>query len=785
MALSDPESGELFRQLIDSAPDAMVVMGQHGTIELVNIQTERLFGYARNELVGRPIETLVPERFRVAHVGHRSGFLASPKSRPMGSGLELFGRRKDGSEFPIEISLSPLKTESGVLVSSAIRDITVRRRAEQKFRGLLESAPDAMVIVDLEGRIVLVNAQTEKLFGYPRAELLGERVEMLVPRRLRPQHEVHRTTYSTAPKAREMGAALELFGVRKDGSEFPVEISLSPLETDEGALVSSAIRDITARREAEAAARLASDRLLSAVESIHGMLALYDARDHLVLCNSAWRELFSRDAQGPVVGRAHAELVDGHLATGLFDLGDETRAAFRARYLAYHQNPVGVFDLRTRGGQSLRLTERRTLEGGTVSTIWDITDDVLHEDELKNAHALAEAASSAKSEFLSSMSHELRTPLNAILGFAQLLQRDKTAPLTEPQMDKLEYVLKGGEHLLRLIDDILDLSRIEAGRVTVSPEPVDVSEVFSEVKTTLDPLASRTGVVFVVEPVPPGIREIIGDRTRISQILINFGSNSLKYGKKGGRATLAASPSRDGFVRISVTDDGIGIPADKQDKIFQPFHRAGQETGPIEGTGIGLTITKRLTELMGGSVGFESTPGEGSIFWIDLPAHEAARARAESPSPTSEATDSPFAGTQRVARTIVYVEDNPSNIAFMRGLVSQLDRVSLVCAPTAEVGIELVRAHLPDAVIMDINLPGMSGHEATRKLREWSETKDIPVIALTAAAMASDRKLANQVGFYRYLTKPVKVAELMEALEELFSQAPVVTRGNFKGSASV
>ena len=763
------ESGDLFRQLIDSAPDAMVVMGENGTIELVNLQAEALFGYARDELLGQAIEVLVPERFREAHVGHRSKFVASPKSRPMGSGLELFGRRKDGSEFPIEISLSPLKTESGLLVSSAIRDITTRKRAEQKFRGLLEAAPDAIVIVDLEGRIVLVNAQTERLFGYPRSELLGERVEMLVPKRLRAQHQVHRTSYSRTPKARGMGANLELFGVRRDGSEFPVEISLSPLETDEGPLISSAIRDITQRKEAESAARLASDRLLSAVESIHGMLALYDAQDRLVLCNSAWRELFSRKLEGPLVGLTHAELVDGCLATDLFDLSDESPKAFRARWLAYHQSPVGVLDVRTRDGQSLRLTERRTLEGGIVSTIWDITDDVLHETELKKAHALAEAASSAKSEFLSSMSHELRTPLNSILGFAQLLQRDKKAPLTEAQKEKLEYVLKGGEHLLRLIDDILDLSRIEAGRVTVSPEPVGVAEVFAEVKATLAPMASRAGIAFTVEAVPVELSQVIADRTRFSQILINFGSNSLKYGRKGGRASLAAAPSSDGFVRISMKDDGIGIPADKQDKIFQPFHRAGQETGSIEGTGIGLAITKRLAELMNGSVGFESIPGQGSIFWIDLPAHDAQVATHSTPLPLDVATF-PRGGVQDAAYTVVYVEDNPSNIAFMQGLVGELERVNLICAPTAEVGIEIVRAHRPDAVIMDINLPGMSGYEATRKLQEWPETKDIPVIALTAAAMASDRKRADEIGFYRYLTKPVKVAELMGALETLFNR---------------
>src|ERR1035437_1176793 len=240
-----------FRGLLESAPDAMVIVDAGGEIVLVNAQTEKLFGYEREELLGVRVEMLVPDRFRDGHPAHRSGYSADPHTRSMGAGLELYGRRKDGSEFPVEISLSPLETEDGTLVSSAIRDITDRRRAEDKFRGLLESAPDAMVIVDAGGEIVLVNAQTEKLFGYRREELLGVRVEMLVPDRFQDRHPDHRSGYSADPHTRSMGAGLELYGRRKDGSEFPVEISLSPLETEDGTLVSSAIRDITDRRRAE------------------------------------------------------------------------------------------------------------------------------------------------------------------------------------------------------------------------------------------------------------------------------------------------------------------------------------------------------------------------------------------------------------------------------------------------------------------------------------------------------------------------------------------------------
>ncbi|MBK8695108.1 MAG: PAS domain S-box protein [Deltaproteobacteria bacterium] len=473
----------------------------------------------------------------------------------------------------------------------------------------IEAAPDAVVISDREGTIVEVNAQVERLYGYSRGELLGSKVELLVPERSRTAHVMHRGAFVSESSFRPMGAGMPLHGRRKDGSEFPVEVNLNPVQTDVGLRVVAAVKDLSERRRLEAAARAADELMRQAVEIQEDAFAVFDRHGLLLLHNGAYRALMPESLKGPLTGRSIAEIVECTTAASAFE-SEEARSLFRARYLEALRTESGTDPL-FHDGRVFRVTRRCTQNSELVVTIADRTEDERGVEALRRASA-------AKTEFLSAMSHELRTPLHAILGFASLLMRDRRTPLADRQREMVQHILKGCDHLMHLVDDVLDLSQIESGRMMLSTERVDLPVVLSEVVTALRPDALRAGVSLHLAPCDDDLPAVFADRSRIVQVLKHFGSNAIKYGRPGGRATFGAERADEGLVRLFVEDDGVGIAEEWHPQIFQPFQRAGQEMGPIEGIGIGLALSQRLASLMDGRVGFRSAAGEGATFWLEL-----------------------------------------------------------------------------------------------------------------------------------------------------------------------
>lgn len=470
---------ERFRLIVESAPNALVVINQEGRITLVNKQTEKLFMFSREEMINQDVEMLIPNRYTGKHPGFRTAFFQTPEARPMGIGRDLYAKRKDQTEFPVEIGLNPMETSDGPMVLASIIDITERKKAEERFRLVVESAPNAMILANQEGKITLVNSQTEKLFGYGRNELIGKEVELLIPTRFRDHHPDFRKRFYEKPHSRPMGAGRDLFARRKDGSEFPVEIGLNPIESHDGPMVLASVIDITERRMQEA------NRL--------------------------------------------------------------------------------------------------------------------------------------KSDFLANMSHEFRTPLNAVLGFSELLIDKKVGPLNDKQLDYLNDIYASGNHLLKLINDVLDLSKIEAGRTTLILEAFPIAEVIDGVIKSVRPLADKKNIV-VVQEIAPEVDTVTMDKNKLRQILYNLLSNAIKFSPNNGSVRIDVLPGEKESFILNVRDTGIGIAKEDLRKLFIPFVQLDSGLSrQHEGSGLGLALTKNIVSLHGGQINVESVLGKGSTFSVVLP----------------------------------------------------------------------------------------------------------------------------------------------------------------------
>jgi PAS domain S-box-containing protein len=430
--------------------------------------------------------------------------------------------------------------------------------------------------------------------------------------------------------------------------------------------------------------------------------------------------------------------------------GTQTDVSYNATlFYDRDRNLKGVF------AAARDVTERKQIER------------TLHENnvELESAKAAAEKANLAKSDFLSSMSHELRTPLNGVLGFAQLME-SATPPPSPAQARSISQILKGGWYLLRLINEILDLAMIESGKVTISSEPMSLAEVLLDCNVLIGPQAQSRGIGLVF----PSFDEelyIHADLTRVKQVMINLLSNAIKYNRPGGVVTVRYERSGASKVRILVADSGNGLAPLQLDQLFQPFNRLGQEEGTEEGTGIGLVVTKQLVELMNGTIGVTSEPGIGTEFWVEFPI-SAAPAFVETHEPltfSEPGIEVPAPAAADKPRTLLYIEDNPANMELVEQLIARRSDLKLLTAINGHLGIVMARACQPDLILMDINLPGLSGFGALKILRNDPSTAQIPVIALSANAVPRDIERGMEAGFFRYLTKPIKVREFMDALD--------------------
>src|ERR1700686_1656514 len=800
------KTGALQNAIFNSANFSSIATDEKGVIQLFNVGAERMLGYAAIEVVDKitPADISDPQEV-IARAKALSLELATPitpgfealvfkASRGIEDIYELTYIRKDGSRFPAVVSVTALRdAQSGIIGYLLIgTDNTARKRAEEALlkagalqNAIFNSANFSSIATDAQGVIQIFNVGAERMLGYTAIEVMDK----ITPADISdPQEVIARAKALSLELAtpitpgfealvfkasRGIEDIYELTYIRKDGSRFPAVVSVTALRDDLGGIIGYLLigTDNTARKQVEAEQKQLDQRLRdqqfytrSLIESNIDALMTTDPFGIISDVNKQMEALtgcprdeligapFKNYFTDPERAEAAIKLVLGEKKVTDYELTASARDG-KKTVVSYNATTFYDRDRKLQGvfAAARDVTERKRFEVALQET------DV----ELESAKSAAEKANLANSDFLSSMSHELRSPLNAILGFAQLLESPSPLP-TASQKENIAQILQAGWHLLKLINEVLDLAVVESGKMSLSPESVSSAEVISECQAMMEPQAKQRGISMTFPPldIPYYVH---ADRTRVKQVLINLLSNAIKYNREQGTVEVKCTTTSPERIRISFKDTGAGLPPEKLTQLFHPFNRLGQESRAGEGTGIGLVMSKRVVELMEGAIGVESTVGVGSVFWIELLLTSEPTFLVASP----ESTTAPQARIPTAARlrTLLYVEDNPANLTLVEQLIARRSDIRLLTAVSGTLGIEIARASQPEVILMDINLPGISGIEALKILREDPATAHIPVVALSANAMQRDIKKGMEAGFFYYLTKPIKVNEFMDALD--------------------
>ena len=656
---------------------------------------------------------------------------------------------------------------------------------QQSLQRLLDSTAEGLYGVDIEGRCTFINRAALTMLGFEReSDLLGRDIHAAIHHSRadgRP-YPAHESKVYSAYRSRQASHTTDEVFWRQDGTSFPVESWSHPVIHNgevQGAVAT--FFDITDRVEMQAALRRGEMRLERLIDAVTDGVVTIDDEQKIVLFNRAAETMFGIDAADALGSRVDRFISKAATAEDPAAADDAPAHSVVALTGAFHEL-VG----KRQNGQAFPVEaslSRLETERGLLTTVVlrDVT--ALHTANAeRRARQALEAANQAKTEFLSRMSHELRTPLNAVIGFAQLLRMDSSKPLSVEQLDRVQHVESAGEHLLALVNDVLDLSRIESGEMPVAQEAVPMSAVVEEAVTMVSPLVTDAGVEVFVSPAsvdaphgraelgaeslatPPDEVWVVADRVRLRQVLVNLLSNAIKYNRPGGTVALTWKTT-DGECEVLVIDTGQGIPADMLDGLFEPFNRLGAESSRVEGTGIGLVLSRQLAEMMGGHLSITSTFGEGTRASLKLQV-------APPPAPTQDLQGPPQADdrTSQPLR-VLYAEDNEVNAELMRQIVSLRPAVSLRVAENGNMALEMATLDPPDLLLVDMNLGDMSGIELARMLHRDRSTRDIRMIALSADALPEQIEAAMRCGFEGYLTKPINFRELLAVLDKHSQEA--------------